>query len=164
MRKIIWITLMFGALLASSCTDEYESDENLWSETNKTTLSDTITSRTTTPADTMPSTAEVNAEMAEEWDVLPEQVEMVTVLLNWALQVEGIYIDLLLENEELVNRIENPEHQWCLECKMKALKFCYYHYMWGDTVGCTDLGIELKESISAVDDFALWWGRIDWTK
>lgn len=81
------------------------------------------------------TSAETNSIIADIYGITPEQVTMVNVLLNWAFQNETIYTDLRRENEILVNLVESPIHIHCLKCKMKALKYCFNHRLWDDTVG-----------------------------
>lgn len=161
-KDITWIIdciilAIFALCMCSltSCQDSYAEE-----------LSSTPTTRT----DTLMTSAQTDSLIAETWDVEPWQVEKVNYLLNWSFQVESIYIDLLLANEALADSVDSPTHQFCLECKMKALKFCFNHRLFDDTVGEME---EMEEAdwLYTLDDklesshpseFALWWARIDW--
>lgn len=98
--------------------------------------------------------------IANTWDVNPRDIQLVDSLLKYALQCDVIYIDLLLTDVELADRIESPEHQYCLECKLKALKFCYEHELWWDTVGEMSIADEWEEILSSTSPIALWFNQI----
>lgn len=157
MKKIVWFS--FVALNMVSCTDnfDYENpDPSLW-----WTDQQEVAERRAEIESTPPSATDTL--LSETWNVTPEQIKLVDALLDEALCCDSIYIDLLLENETLVDSIESPTHQFCTECKIKALKFCYEHPLWGDTVGEWSLSDELKDILAnKEDDFTQWWERIDW--
>ena len=160
-RDITWIIDCIILAVFFLCLCSLASCEDAYAETD--TL---LTTRTeNAPTDTLTS-AQTDSLIAETWGVEVWRVKSINVLLNWSLQVEGIYIDLLRQNPTLLDRIESPSHQYCLECKVKALKFCFNHRLFDDTVGemeeadwLYDLEDELNSSRPS--EFALWWDRLE---
>lgn len=75
--------------------------------------------------------------------VTPEEFSLITCLVNMSFYCDAMSEGLQAYDPELYANAKNPEHE-CLMCRLKALKFFYYHPIYGDTTAECDVNDDFE--------------------
>lgn len=99
-------------------------------------------------------------ERGDFYIVTPAEYETIKMLVNMSSICECMANDLKAYDLELYANALNPAHE-CLTCKLKALKFFYYHDAYGDTTAECDVNDDFVEMLNTNEKLRALWETIE---
>lgn len=100
-------------------------------------------------------------EMGDDFYIVtPAEYETIRMLVEMSFICESMDNDLRAYDLELYANAINPAHE-CLTCKLKALKFFYYHDAYGDTTAECDVNDDFVEMLNTNEKLRALWETIE---
>lgn len=99
-------------------------------------------------------------EKGDFYIVTPAEYETIKMLVVMSFYCESMEADLKAYDLELYANAINPAHE-CLVCKLKALKFFYYHDAYGDTTAECDVNDDFENMLETNEKLRALWETIE---